>query len=313
MPLDQQIAKMLQEFEAGDASRISERSVTDMRGIMASVALRLSEPGADVASVRMVEVPTAAGTVPTRLYRPLGAAPEPLGALVWMHGGGFVTGDLESADPTARDLCAGAGLAVISVDYPLAPEHPFPAAPESCLGVTAWVVDHAEELGLDPGRIAVGGDNAGANLAATISQMARDRGRPPVAFQLLVYPVVDHLASFPSVNENGEGYLLTADAMAWFSSHYAGRADIDDRDPMMSPIYAADLAGLPPALVITAEFDPLRDEGEAYAMRLRQAGVPVQTTRYDGMIHGFFTMTKITPRAREAAGEAVGALRMALA
>ncbi|MGI8751212.1 MAG: alpha/beta hydrolase [Acidimicrobiales bacterium] len=313
MPLDPQIAKMLQEFEAGGTPSISELSVADLRAIMASTATTMTEPGADVASVRMVDVPTAPGTVPVRLYRPLGAAPGPLSALVWMHGGGFVTGDLESADPTARDLCAGAGLVVISVDYPLAPEHPFPAAPESCLQVTAWVVDHAEELGLDPSRIAVGGDSAGGNLAATVAQLARDRGRPPVAFQLLVYPVVDHLASFPSVNENGEGYLLTAEAMAWFSSHYAGPADIDDRDPMMSPIYAADLAGLPPALVITAEFDPLRDEGEAYAMRLRQAGVPVQTTRYDGMIHGFFTMTKMTPRAREAVGEAVGALRMALA
>lgn len=313
MPLDQRIARMLEEFEAGDVPSISELSVADVRAITASTSMKLAEPGADVESVRTFDVATAAGVVPVRLYRPLGAPPGPLSALVWLHGGGFVTGDLESADPAARELCAGAGLVVVSVDYPLAPEHPFPAAPESCLEVTAWVVDHAEELGLDPGRVAIGGDSAGANLAAAVSQLARDRGQAPIAFQLLIYPVVDHLASFPSVKENGEGFLLTAEAMAWFSGHYAGQADIDDRDPMMSPIYAADLAGLPPALVITAEFDPLRDEGEAYAMRLRQAGVPVQTSRYDGMIHGFFTMTKITPRAREAVGEAVGALRMALA
>lgn len=313
MPLDQRIARMLEEFEAGDVPSISELSVADLRAITASTSMKLAEPGADVESVRTFDVATAAGVVPVRLYRPLGAPPGPLSALVWLHGGGFVTGDLESADPTARELCAGAGLVVVSVDYPLAPEHPFPAALESCFEVTAWVVDHAEELGLDPGRVAIGGDSAGANLAAAVSQLARDRGQAPIAFQLLIYPVVDHLASFPSVKENGEGFLLTAEAMAWFSGHYAGQADIDDRDPMMSPIYAADLAGLPPALVITAEFDPLRDEGEAYAMRLRQAGVPVQTSRYDGMIHGFFTMTKITPRAREAVGEAVGALRMALA
>lgn len=313
MPLDQRIANMLEELERGEAPSISALSVADLRAIMASIVMTLSEPGAEVETVRAFDVPTAAGSVPIRLYRPLGAPPGPLSALVWMHGGGFVTGDLESADPTARDLCAGAGVAVISVDYPLAPEHPFPAPPESCLAVTAWIVDHADEWGLDPGRIAVGGDSAGGNLAAVVSQLARSRGGPPLAFQLLVYPVVDHLASFPSVKENGEGYLLTGEAMEWFSRHYAGPANIDDRDPMMSPIYAADLAGLPPALVITAEFDPLRDEGEAYAMRLRQAGVPVQTTRYDGMIHGFFTMTKVTPRAREAIGEAVGALRMALA
>lgn len=313
MPIDSQIARMLEELEAKDAPSISELSVADVRTIMASTVMMLAEPGADVESVRTFDVATETGAVPVRLYRPLGAPPGPLSALVWMHGGGFVAGDLESADPAARELCAGAGLVVVSVEYPLAPEHPFPAALESCLKVTAWVVDNAEELGLDPGRVAVGGDSAGANLAAALSQLARDRGRPPIAFQLLVYPVVDHLASFASVKENGEGFLLTAEAMAWFSEHYAGQADIDDRDPMMSPIYAADLAGLPPALVITAEFDPLRDEGEAYAMRLRQAGVPVQTSRYDGMIHGFFTMTKITPRAREAVGEAVGALRMALA
>jgi acetyl esterase len=313
MPLDQRIAKMLDAFAAEDAPGIPELSVTDLRALMAGSATMLSEPGGDVEEVRTLDVPTAAGPVPVRLYRPVGAPPGPLAALVWMHGGGFVAGDLESADPVARDLCAGAGLVVVSVDYPLAPEHPFPAAPEAGLEVTAWVVGHAEELGVDPRRVAIGGDSAGGNLAATVSQMARDRGGPAIAFQLLVYPVVDHLASFPSVKENGEGYLLTAEVMAWFSSQYAGRADIDERDPMMSPIYAADLAELPPALMITAEFDPLRDEGEAYAMRLRQAGVPVQTTRYDGMIHGFFTMTKVTPRAREAVGEAVGALRMALA
>ncbi len=312
MPLDEQIDKMLKLLGPDDSGAMANVPVTDMRALMASGALTMADPGAEVASVRAIDVPTGGGTVPVRLYQPAGAPPGPLAALVWMHGGGFVTGDLETADPTARNLCAGGGLVVVSVDYPLAPEHPFPAAPEACLEVTAWVIDHAEELGLHPRRVAVGGDSAGANLAAVVSLLARDRGGPAVAFQLLVYPVVDQLASFPSVKENGEGYLLTSAAMAWFSSHYAGDTEIDERDPMMSPIYSAELAGLPPALVITAEYDPLRDEGEAYALRLRQAGVPVQSTCYDGMIHGFFSMTKVTPRAREAIGEAVGALRMAL-
>jgi acetyl esterase len=313
MPLDPGIATMLERYEAEGPPALSDLSVADVRAFSSRDAARVSEPGAQVASVDDAVVPAAAGPVAVRVYRPLGSPPGPPAALVWMHGGGFVAGDLETADPTARDLCAGAGVVVVSVDYPLAPEHPFPAAPVACLEVTAWVVDNAEELGIDPERVAVGGESAGGNLAAAVSQLARERGGPPVAFQLLVCPVVDHLASFPSVKENGEGYLLTAEALAWFSGHYAGQADIDDRDPMMSPIYAADLSGLPPALIITAEYDPLRDEGEAYGMRLRQAGVAVQTTRYDGVIHGFFAMAKITPRAREALSEAVGALRMALA
>ena len=191
------------------------------------------------------------------------------------------------------------------------PWAPRPPAPEACLQVTAWLADHATELGIDPQRLAVGGDSAGGNLATVVALLARDRGGPHVAFQLLVYPVVDHLASYPSIKENGEGYLLTAEAIAWFSRHYMG-PDVDDRDPTMSPIYTHDLAGLPPALVITAEFDPLRDEGEAYGLRLRQAGAVVESTRYDGMIHGFFAMNKITPRADEAVAEAVGALRRAL-
>ncbi len=228
--------------------------------------------------------------MPVRLYRPPSPAAGPLPLLVWFHGGGWVIGDLTSADPTARDLCVQSGALVASVDYPLAPEHPFPAPPEACFEVTRWLAGHAADLGADPRRLAVGGDSAGANLAAVTAVVARDRGGPDLAFQLLVYPVTDCLGSYPSVKDNGEGYLLTNSAMIWFGQHYLPEGT-DPKDPLASPIYTSDLADLPSALVITAEFDPLRDEGEAYGKRLEQAGVPVTTSRYDGMVHGFFSMT----------------------
>jgi acetyl esterase len=200
---------------------------------------------------------------------------------------------------------------VASVDYPLAPEHPFPAAPEACLAVTRWLADHAAEFGADAARLAVGGDSAGGNLAAVCAQLARDRGGPALSFQLLIYPVTDCVGSFPSVRDNAEGYLLTADAMVWFRDHYLPPG-CDPKDPAASPVYAADLSGLPPALVITAEFDPLRDEGEAYGRRMERAGVPVTVSRYDGMVHGFFSMTAVLDAASQAMAEAASALRTAL-
>ena len=250
--------------------------------------------------------------MPVRLYRPPSPAAGPLPLLVWFHGGGWVIGDLTSADPTARDLCVQSGALVASVDYPLAPEHPFPAPPEACFEVTRWLAGHAADLGADPRRLAVGGDSAGANLAAVTAVVARDRGGPDLAFQLLVYPVTDCLGSYPSVKVNGEGYLLTNSAMIWFGQHYLPEGT-DPKDPLASPIYTSDLADLPSALVITAEFDPLRDEGEAYGKRLEQAGVPVTTSRYDGMVHGFFSMTGVLDAGRHAMAEAAAAVQLALA
>jgi acetyl esterase len=266
----------------------------------------------DVGEISDLTVDTPLGAVPVRLYRPVssGVGPRPL--LVWFHGGGWVIGDLNTADPTARDLCAQSGALVASVDYPLAPEHPFPAGPEACFEVTRWLADHAADLGADVRRVAVGGDSAGGNLAAVTAVMARDRGGPDLRFQLLVYPVTDCLGSYPSVKDNGEGYLLTNDAMVWFGHHYLPEGT-DLKDPLASPIYTPELVDLPPALVITAEFDPLRDEGEAYGMLMEQAGVPVTTSRYDGMVHGFFSMTAVLDAGRTAVAEAAAAVKLALA
>jgi acetyl esterase len=287
---------------------ISERSVAEARQLMLDMGV-LCAPGPDVSAVETVAVPGPDGPVPVRLYRPAdagrAAGPPPL--LVWLHGGGWVIGDLVTADPLARELCAGAGVVVASVDYPLAPEHPFPAGPEACFAVTRWLADRGDSLGFDPSRLAVGGDSAGGNLAAVTALLARDRGGPPLAFQLLVYPAVDLLLSFPSMRDNGEGYGLTARAMEWFADHYLS-AGGDPKDPMVSPVYAADLCRLPPALIVTAELDPLRDEGETYATRLREAGVPVTLSRYEGQIHGFVQMTAVLDGGRRAVAEATAAL-----
>jgi acetyl esterase len=230
--------------------------------------------------------------------------------LVYFHGGGWVLGGIETHDGVCRELANAAGCVVVSVDYRLAPEHKFPAAVEDCYAATQWAAAHAGDLGADARRLAVGGDSAGGNLAAVVSQMAPDRGGPPIVFELLVYPVTTAAFDTPSYRDNAEGYLLTAGDMRWFWNHYLnGPADADN--PYASPLRATRLAGLPPALVITAEFDPLRDEGEQYAQRLEEAGVPTRLIRYDGMIHGFFGMSHMMDKAKAAVREAGANLRLA--
>lgn len=267
-------------------------------------------PGADMASVEDRAVPGPAGDVPVRVYRAVEGDGLPL--LVWYHGGGWVIGDLDTADVTCRELAARAGCVLVSVDYRLAPEHRFPAAHDDCYAATVWAAAHAAELGADAGKLAVGGDSAGGNLAAVVSLRARDEGGPPIRFQLLVYPVTDRNFETPSYRDNADGYLLTRDGMIWFWDHYLG-SDGDGAHPHASPLRAESLAGLPPAHVVTAEYDPLRDEGEAYAERLREAGVPVTLTRYPGQIHAFFGMHGILDDAARAADEAAERLKAALA
>jgi acetyl esterase len=285
------------------------RTDTTLIEVMAALATAAPMPSPAVAEVRTIEVPTPAGAVAVRLYRPAAENP-PL--LVWTHGGGFVLGSLDSADPVARELCAGAGALVASVDYPLAPEHPYPAAPEACYAVTAWLAERAGELAFDGGRVAVGGDSAGGNLAAVTTLLAAERGGPRIVFQLLAYPMIDMVGDHPSMRENANGYMLSASRVEWFIRQYLPEGT-DRTDPHVSPIYAADLRGLPPAAVITAELDPLRDEAEAYAERLREAGVPVVLTRYDGLIHGFLRMGDLSPRSRSATAAAVASLRAGVA
>jgi acetyl esterase len=230
--------------------------------------------------------------------------------LLWIHGGGWVIGDLDTADASARALANRSGAVTVSVDYRLAPEHTAPAALEDCVAALTWCVENAELLGVDANKVAVGGDSAGGNLAACLCQRMRDEFGPEIDFQLLVYPVVDCTLSSPSIDENAEGYFLTKDAMVWFVGHYLG--DLDPKHPSVSPLHADSLAGLPPALVITAELDPLRDEGEAYAAALRDAGVEVDAVRYAGQIHGFFGLSALLDDGKHAVDRAGAALRAAL-
>ncbi|WP_158890993.1 alpha/beta hydrolase [Amycolatopsis anabasis] len=233
-------------------------------------------------------IPGPGGELWIRVYQPAGAGPFP--ALVWFHGGGWVIGSLDENEATCRALCRRAGAVVVSVDYRLAPEHRFPAAAEDAYAAVCWVAAHGSELGVDPRRIAVGGESAGGNLATVAALMARDQNGPALALQLLASPVTAPPSDErPSYRDFGEGYFLSRASMDWFFQQYP-REPADLRDPYLAPLLAPDLTGLPPALVLTAEYDPLRDEGEEYAHRLLSAGVPCELVRYDGQIHGFFAL-----------------------
>ena len=249
-----------------------------------------------------------AGGVPARLYRP--SSDEGLALLVYFHGGGWVVGDLETHDSTARALAVESGQAVLSVDYRLAPEHPFPAAFEDAVATTRWAWEHAGELGVDPERLAIGGDSAGGNLAAAVTQL----GAVPLQFQLLVYPVTDARCNTTSYEDYRDGPYLTRASMDWYIAHYlSGREGAPD-DPRVSPLLGADraLAKSPPTHVLTVETDVLRDEGEAYAARLESIGVPTTLRRYEGMFHGFFALPEQIDVGREAVAEASDAWRSAV-
>ncbi|MGH8983699.1 MAG: alpha/beta hydrolase [Acidimicrobiia bacterium] len=254
-------------------------------------------------------IPGPGGELPVRVYRPGEDRPLPL--LVWFHGGGWTIGSLDTHDNTCRSLANGVGCVVVSVDYRLAPEHKFPAAVEDALAAMQWVADHGADVGGDPARLAVGGDSAGGNLAAVVSLLARDAGTPDLAFQLLVYPVTDHEFESASMRENATGYFLELESMRWFYNQYLNDEN-DSADWRFSPVRAAALTGLPPAFVLTAEFDPLRDQGELYARRLEAAGVPVELRRYDGVFHGFFGMREFIEPAQQAFDDVTKALREAL-
>jgi acetyl esterase/lipase len=268
-------------------------------------------PRPAMARVSSLELPGPAGPLAARLYVPHGAA-EPGPLLVYYHGGGWVIGDLETHDGPCRFLAANSGVRVLAIDYRLAPEHPSPAAAEDAHAAYAWVAANAAELGADPARIAVGGDSAGANLAAVASLLARDAGLPLPAMQLLIYPVTVADEELPSRRTFGDGFLLTRPDMDFFEDNYLPPGT-DRSDPRVSILRAGDLGGLPPAYLAIAGFDPLRDEGIAFARRLEKAGVPVSLRLHPGLVHTFANLTAICPSARQAMLEAVGALRMGLA
>ncbi|HEU5252807.1 MAG TPA: alpha/beta hydrolase [Solirubrobacterales bacterium] len=269
-------------------------------------------PTIPMSRVEQVEIPGPAGPLAARLYVPQAAPEEPLPLLVYFHGGGWVIGDLETHDSPCRFLAAHSGVAVLAVDYRLAPEHPFPAAAEDAFAAYAWACAEADALGADPARVAVGGDSAGGNLAAVACLTARDQGAPPPAMQLLIYPVTETARELPSRQTFREGFLLTRRDMAYYEDRYLPPGT-DRSDPRVAVLQADDLSRLPPAYVATAGFDPLRDEGDAYAQRLREAGVRVALHRHPGLVHTFINLTALCPTARAAMLEACGALRMGLA
>jgi len=262
--------------------------------------------------IEQLEVPGPGGMIAARLYVPPRQAQEPPPLLVYYHGGGWVIGDLETHDDPCRFLATHSGAAVMAVDYRLAPEHPFPAAVEDAQAAYEWATANAERLSIDPGRIAVGGDSAGANIAAATCLLARDGAFPLPAMQLLIYPVTETAGDARSRRTFAEGFLLTRGDMDWFEERYLPPG-VDREDPRVALVNAEDLSGLPPAYVAVAGFDPLRDEGEAYAQRLREAGVSVALRRHAGLVHSYANLTAICPSAREAMLEAAGALRMGLA
>ena len=303
--IDPQAWFILKQLEAAGSPPMEQ--LTPELARMGDFSLLAGVPEA-VEKVENRSIPVPGGEIPVRIYTPAGEGPFP--ALVYYHGGGWVIGNLDTVDVPCRLLANRAGCVVVSVDYRLAPEHKFPTAAEDAYAAAKWVAENAASIGVDPERVAVGGDSAGGNLATVVALMAREQRGPALAYQMLIYPVTNHSYDTDSYRENAEGYFLTKNTMEWFWNHYL-RDEQDGQHPYASPLLAEDVSGLPPALVITAGFDPLRDEGEAYAERLKAAGVPVEATRYDGMIHGFFWMPGVLVEGNNAINQAANALKQA--
>ena len=301
MPVEPQIAALLAFLEAAGTPPMHEGTAEQAREAFRSLSVGARPPAAvvPVGSVDDIVLPGPAGDLAARVYRPTVETPVP--TVLLFHGGGFVIGDLDTHDNMARSICRDCEAVVLSVDYRLAPEAPFPAAVEDALAATRWAADHLAELG-GTETLAVAGDSAGGNLAAVVAQQARDAGGPEIAAQLLVYPATDVVGDYASRTDNGEGYFLDLPTMGWFIGQYAADP-ATHADPRLSPLRASSLAGLPPAVVVTAEYDPLRDEGEAYADALRAAGVKVESRRFAGMIHGFIDMGPHSAGAQQAVDE----------
>jgi acetyl esterase/lipase len=312
VPLDPSAKRLLDMLAAaGGMADITTMTPQQMRDGFRRLAQAADVKGVVVGQSEDGQLPGPEGSLPYRSYRPPRPAAEPLPALIFFHGGGGVFGDIDTHDGLCRTLCAESGCAVISVGYRRAPEHKFPASVEDSYAATLWVHDHAARLGLDAQRIAVGGDSAGGGLAAVVCQTAAARQGPRLALQVLFCPVMDMRPQTPSRQALAQGYFLDQATMDWMLQHYcATDADLDD--PRLSPLRASHFAGLPPAHIHTAEFDPLRDEGEAYARVLLQAGVPARHTCHAGMIHHFYAMAGAIPPARVALKTAASAMREAL-
>ncbi len=314
MPLDPVAETILRAMDETFPRVETFADAAEVRRVMKEAPPMPGDPPA-VARVDDRTIPGPESEIPVRIYWPAGANGSSASpGVVFFHGGGWVICDLDTHDGQCRNLANAVDAVVVSVDYRLAPEHKVPAAAEDCFAATQWVAEHAAELGIDPTRLAIAGDSAGGNLTAVVSLMARDHGGPPLAFQALVYPVTDCNAArneYASKVENGVGYFLTTASMEWYRDQYL-RNEADGDDPYVSPMLASSLAGLPPAFVVTAEYDPLRDEGEAYAKKLEAAGVPTGLYRAPGMFHGFFGMDAVLEGAKLAQAQVFDAMHAAL-
>jgi acetyl esterase len=301
MPLDPATRLLLEQMDAPDFSQTRNLTPAQFRQPAKAV-----EPPAQlepVAKVEDLEIPGPLGNIPIRIYTPSGEGFFPI--LVYLHGGGFVRRDPVGVEALCRRFTNLVGCIVVSVDYRLSPEYKFPAAPEDCYAATRWAAENCARFKGNPARLAICGTSAGGNLAAVVAQMARDRGGAGLVFQLLIVPTTDFTADTPSLKENGAGYLLTREDIEWFKGHYL-RNEADKTDPLASPLLASNFAGLPPAFIQTAEFDPFRDEGEAYGQKLKEAGVQVTIKRYNGAIHGF-VVPEMVKRVTEDGAQALRA------
>jgi acetyl esterase len=306
MPLDRQLQALRDRRARSGEAPLYTLSVEQARAADLASVQASGGSARPVHQVRDLRFPGPGGDLPVRVYRP--SEERPLPTLLYCFGGGWTLGSIDTADVLCRTLAEEAGCLVVTVGYRLAPEHPFPAAVDDCYAALRWVGARARELGADPARLAVGGDSAGGNLAAAVTLLARADAGIRLAGQLLVYPNTDQLANDASMRDNADPWLFNHHSVAWYARHYLAAPE-DASHPLASPLRARDLSGLPPALVITAEYDPLRDQGEAYARRLTEAGVPVELTRYQGMAHGFFAMAGTVDAARTANSQAARYLR----
>lgn len=309
MTLDPSVKALLDGL-ASSQPKIWDLSPADARTMYLTLAQLVEPRDVPIGKTENREAEGPAGPIPIRVYTPVAAGGDALPGIVFFHGGGFVIGNIDTHDALCRTLANESGCRIVSVEYRLAPEHPFPAAVEDALAATRWVEANAPSLGIDPNHLGVAGDSAGGNLSAVVAQHVR-KGGPKLAFQLLIYPTTQILADTDSMRDYAKGYFLERETIDWFMKHYLPEG-VDHSDPRLSPLASEDVSGLAPAYIITAGFDPLRDEGKAYADRLRDAGVAVQHVDYPSMIHGFFNMQAAVPLSREAIAKAARAARAAL-
>jgi acetyl esterase len=308
MPVNSQVQSFLDMFAGLGGPPLEQLSVPEARSVSLAM-IDFSGPEEPVAEIANRSIPGPAGPIPVRLYRPV--KNEKIPALIYFHGGGYVIGSLDSHDRLCRALANASGCAVIAVDYRLAPEHKYPAAVEDAYAATRYIAEHAGEFNIDPDRIAVGGDSAGGTLATVVCLLSRDRSGPRLKYQLMIYPWVSFYDESPSMQQYAKDHFLTRAGLDWFRENYLPSKEAG-LEPSASPLNATNLQGLPPAMIVTAECDPLRDQGEAYAHKLGGAGIPVELKRYEGMIHPFVNLAGVVDTAKTAIADAGSALRAAL-